>query len=153
MAGFSAEALDLSADRWEDIERYNSCLARLVDRRKPAVVVEGPLVNRRLPGARGGARGALLGAACRRGDGRLKAAVRPSHCATVAHSVPPFRPKESVLWGLSGCGYEFRVGIRHRLGCRRPQERANLALSASLRQNGAGDCANRREGGEGRASH
>jgi hypothetical protein len=45
MAGFSAEALDLSADRWEDIERYNSCLARLVDRRKPAVVVEGPLVK------------------------------------------------------------------------------------------------------------
>jgi hypothetical protein len=45
MAGLSADALDLSSERWEDIERYNSCLARLFDRRKPAVVVEEPLVK------------------------------------------------------------------------------------------------------------
>jgi hypothetical protein len=45
MAGISAEALDLSSEKWEDIERYNSCLAGLVERRKPAVAVQGPLVK------------------------------------------------------------------------------------------------------------
>jgi hypothetical protein len=45
MAGFSADALDLSSERWEDLERYNACLDRLENRRKPAVVVEGPLVK------------------------------------------------------------------------------------------------------------
>jgi hypothetical protein len=45
MVGFRADALDLSSEHWEDIERYNSSLERLVNRRKPAVVVEGPLVK------------------------------------------------------------------------------------------------------------
>jgi hypothetical protein len=45
MTGFRTDALDLSSERWENIERYNSCLGRLVNRRKSAVVVEGPLVK------------------------------------------------------------------------------------------------------------
>jgi hypothetical protein len=39
-------------------------------------------------------------------------------CAAAA--VPRFRPKESIRWRAvwCECGYEFRVRIRHRLGCR-----------------------------------
>jgi hypothetical protein len=29
----------------------------------------------------------------------------------VAHRVPPFRPRESILWGLSGCGMSFAYGF------------------------------------------
>jgi hypothetical protein len=45
MAGFKTDALDLSSEKREDIERYNACLDRLICRRKPAVVVEGLLVK------------------------------------------------------------------------------------------------------------
>jgi hypothetical protein len=45
MTGFRADALDLSSKQWEEIERYNSCLDRLLSRRKSAVVLEGPLVK------------------------------------------------------------------------------------------------------------
>lgn len=41
MTGFSKESIDLVADKWEEIERHNACLQRLLARRKSEVAVEG----------------------------------------------------------------------------------------------------------------
>jgi hypothetical protein len=43
--GFSKDALDLSEERWENVERFNACLERLRNRRKSEVAVAGPLVE------------------------------------------------------------------------------------------------------------
>ncbi|HTV29035.1 MAG TPA: hypothetical protein VMF32_14715 [Xanthobacteraceae bacterium] len=45
MTGFSKDAIDLTIEKWEDVEKYNACLVRLMARRKPEVAVEGPLVE------------------------------------------------------------------------------------------------------------
>ena len=45
MTGFSKESIDLVADKWEEIERHNACLQRLLARRKSEVAVEGFLVE------------------------------------------------------------------------------------------------------------
>ena len=41
--GFKEAALD--ADNWADVERYNSCLERLLKRRRVDITVDGPLVQ------------------------------------------------------------------------------------------------------------
>jgi hypothetical protein len=45
MTGFSKDAIDLTNEKWEDVERYNACLERLIARRKPEIALEGPLVE------------------------------------------------------------------------------------------------------------
>jgi hypothetical protein len=45
MTGLSKDAIDLANENWEDVERYNACLERLIERRKPEIVLEGPLVE------------------------------------------------------------------------------------------------------------
>jgi methyl-accepting chemotaxis protein len=44
MAGFNKAAIDESED-WSQVERYNVCLGRLLERRKSEIVVEGPLLQ------------------------------------------------------------------------------------------------------------
>ena len=51
MTGFVKGSLDLTEEKWSDVERYNECLDRLYSRRKPEVLVVGPLVGQRLPGS------------------------------------------------------------------------------------------------------
>jgi hypothetical protein len=43
--GFTEASIDRSQEDWETVERYNSCLQRLIDRRKTEILVEGPLVE------------------------------------------------------------------------------------------------------------
>jgi len=45
MIGFHASAIDQTNERWEDVERFNACLERLLKRRKSEVVVSGPLTE------------------------------------------------------------------------------------------------------------
>jgi hypothetical protein len=45
MAGFAKGAVDLSTENWEQIEKYNFCLDRLLARRKPEVAVVGLLIE------------------------------------------------------------------------------------------------------------
>ena len=42
-SGFEKSAID--DDEWDDVERYNTCLERLLSRRKNEVVVSGPLTE------------------------------------------------------------------------------------------------------------
>jgi hypothetical protein len=69
-----------------------------------------------------------------------KAAIRPSRCATVAHKVPPFGPKESILW--VSVGYDFRTWLLHWLDSGMGAERGSSVVSgleggarSDLRQN------------------
>src|SRR5258708_4129937 len=43
--GFSKTALDLSEEKWDNVERFNACLERLRNRRKTEIAVDGPLVE------------------------------------------------------------------------------------------------------------
>jgi hypothetical protein len=43
--GFSREFLDLNEEKWEDVERYNETLERLIGRRKNAITVQGFFVH------------------------------------------------------------------------------------------------------------
>jgi hypothetical protein len=43
--GFTEAGLDQSQEDWATVERYNSCLERLLNRRKIEILVEGPLVE------------------------------------------------------------------------------------------------------------
>jgi hypothetical protein len=45
MSGLSKDAIDLTNEKWEDVERYNACLARLIARRKREIALEGILVE------------------------------------------------------------------------------------------------------------
>jgi hypothetical protein len=45
MVGFEASAIDHTIEKWEDVERFNACLRRLMNRRKSEVAVSGPLVE------------------------------------------------------------------------------------------------------------
>ena len=45
MIGFHASAIDQTNERWEDVERFNACLERLLKRRKSEVVVSAPLTE------------------------------------------------------------------------------------------------------------
>ena len=45
MVGFTKENIDLANESWEKIEEYNSCLQRLIARRKGGVAIEGPFVE------------------------------------------------------------------------------------------------------------
>ena len=46
MVGFLETAIDKSIGDWDDIQRGNDCLARLLARRAPNVKPEGMLRNR-----------------------------------------------------------------------------------------------------------
>jgi hypothetical protein len=43
--GFSRESLDLSQEKWSDVEQYNACLGRLLERRKKEIALAGPFIN------------------------------------------------------------------------------------------------------------
>jgi hypothetical protein len=45
MSGFEKSALDLTRESWDAVEGYNSCLERLLARRKSEIPVTGPLVE------------------------------------------------------------------------------------------------------------
>jgi hypothetical protein len=45
MRGFIKDAINLSIEKWENVERFNDCLARLVARRRKEITVTGPLVR------------------------------------------------------------------------------------------------------------
>jgi hypothetical protein len=45
MIGFEASAIDHTNEKWEEVEKFNACLLRLIDRRKSEVVVSGPLTE------------------------------------------------------------------------------------------------------------
>jgi hypothetical protein len=45
MAGFTKEPIDLTGERWEAIQDYNSCLERLLIRRKTEIAVRGLLAE------------------------------------------------------------------------------------------------------------
>src|SRR5260370_12164082 len=44
-SGFEKSAIDLTDEKWEDVERFNACLERLLSRRKREIVVCGPLTE------------------------------------------------------------------------------------------------------------
>src|SRR3977135_1515628 len=43
--GFEKSAIDQNIENWEDVDRFNSCLERLLLRRKSEIVVCGPLTE------------------------------------------------------------------------------------------------------------
>ena len=43
--GFEKSAIDLTIEKWEDVERFNACLERLLGRRKNEISVSGPLTE------------------------------------------------------------------------------------------------------------
>jgi hypothetical protein len=43
--GFEKSAVDLTNESWADVERYNLCLERLLNRRQSEIIVCGPLVE------------------------------------------------------------------------------------------------------------
>ena len=45
MMGFAKEAIDLTDERWEEVQDYNACLERLIIRRKSEVTVQGLFVE------------------------------------------------------------------------------------------------------------
>jgi hypothetical protein len=44
-SGFEKSAIDLTNETWEEVERFNACLERLLSRRKSEIVVSGPLTE------------------------------------------------------------------------------------------------------------
>jgi hypothetical protein len=44
-SGFEKSAIDLTNERWEDVECFNACLERLLSRRKSEIDVRGPLIE------------------------------------------------------------------------------------------------------------
>ena len=50
MMGFAKEAIDLTDERWEEVQDYNACLERLIIRRKSEVTVQVSSSNPRPAG-------------------------------------------------------------------------------------------------------
>jgi hypothetical protein len=48
--GFTKSNVDLSAEKWEDVERYNATLGRLINRRKGEVLASGPFATSKTAG-------------------------------------------------------------------------------------------------------
>jgi hypothetical protein len=43
--GFEKTAIDLTSENWEEVEKFNACLERLLSRRKSEINISGPLTE------------------------------------------------------------------------------------------------------------